>query len=490
MKISESAILLLALFGWTVGQARAAGIEPPVLRLSSDAEPTTLDWGQARASSDRFIASFLMRGLLKYDSGNRPACDLCKSFEVTGDGKALKFVIASGVRWSDGVELEAKHFVDALARGAREEIASVRADGKMGLEIAPKGPLAAFAHRLTTAAAYPVRKELVASGSRAARSDRGEKHASTAVLGPYQLAAWEHGKRVVLEGNPEYTGERPVYRVEFVLGTHAQLLDKFKAGKIDILANPVNEDFAKLPGQKPQVSPYWATRELVFNVRRVQDVGLRRSILRALEREALPAFLRNGERTVTGLIPPGLPGHRELPLVTADPARVAQERAAQPWVELTLLARDVDTDRRVAEWVASQLQRIRVRVKPRIVSAAGYIKELEKGPPSFDLALRVWAFETASPLELLRSFGTGASANRGGWTHVGYDAWLGQLSRASEPAEAAPLIDQLTQLIETKEVAVIPLGYPTQPFILGPRVVSFAITPFGDPDLVRIRLKQ
>src|SRR4051812_45814059 len=47
-----------------------AVIEPPVLRASLDSEPLLLDWNQHRSATDRYIVSFLMRGLLKYDAAN------------------------------------------------------------------------------------------------------------------------------------------------------------------------------------------------------------------------------------------------------------------------------------------------------------------------------------------------------------------------------------------------------------------------------------
>jgi ABC-type oligopeptide transport system substrate-binding subunit len=505
--------LLAAGLCLTHASGRAA-IEPPVLRASLDAEPLTLDWNGFRSSTDRYIVSFLMRGMLKYDAQAHPICDLCKSFQVSADGKVLRFELKPEEQWSDGVPLEAQHFVDSFRRllnpanhfkaagdfreieGSQQQAGAwdpkrlaVRADGKTTLEISLLKPAAVFPHLLTTIASFPIRKELFKNAQ-----DLGEHHAMTAVLGPYQLAAWEHGKRVVIEGNPKFTGPRPVYRVDFVLGPHSQQLAKFKSGKLDILSTPTSEDLMKAPGQKLQVNPYWATRSLVLNVQKkpVSDPGFRRALLYALDREALPGVLRNGERKVTGLIPPGLLGYRQLPLATADPARALKERTqAVPGgklVELSLLVRDLDADRRVAEWISGQLEKIGVRLKTRVAPGGAYFNELEAG--RFDLALTVMSFDIASPLEILRTFETGNALNRGHWTHVGFDALLGQLTREQDASAAASLVDQTTQLVEVKDIAVIPLGYPTQPFMLGKRVVSFAITPFGDPDLVKIQLTQ
>lgn len=509
--------LILAVFcalGAFSRSVAGAGIEPPVLRAALESEPLSLDWNGARTSTDRFLVSFLMRGLLKYDASNKPVCDLCKTFSVSPDGKILRFELNPAEEWSDGVKLEAQHFVDSFRRllspanhfkpaeafrwieGAQQSSKTwdpkklaVRAEGRDQLEIVLSRPQSALPHLLTTSVVYPVRKELLKG-----TGDSGENHASTAVLGPYQLAAWEHGKRVVIEGNPRFKGSRPVYRVDFVLGTHAQLLAKFKAGRLDLLSNPTNEDLMNLPSQRLQVNPYWATRELVLNVSRapMSDGVFRRAILHALNRDSLPAHLRNGERKVTGLVPPGLVGYRDLPLATADLAQAQKERAqAVPGgkpVDLVLLSLDRDADRRVAEWIADRLGQIQVRVKLHGVSSSAFGREIEAG--RHDLVLVTRSLDIASPLELLDPFESSSLHNRGHWANVGFDALLGQLSHEQNPTQAAAFVDQLTQIIEVKDIGVIPLGYPTQPFMLGPRVVSFAITPFGDPDLVKIQLKQ
>jgi peptide/nickel transport system substrate-binding protein len=453
----------------------------------------SLDWNDPRSATDRFIVSFLMRGLLKYDEAAKPVCDLCKSYAPSEDGRTYRFQLDGDAVWSDGEKLDAAQFVESFRRlrslsaaEAYRGIASVRAVARDRLEITLNEPSSTFPHLLTRAASFPIRKEFVRA------KDGGVAMASGPVLGPYQLAAWERGRRIVIEGNPRYAGPRPVYRVDFVLGQHAQLFAKYRAGKVDILANPTTEELVRIPGRLT-VNPYWAYRGLVFNFRRPAggDLALRRAVLYALDRAALPSRLKNGERAVTGLVPPGLAGYRELALATADPARADAERARAAAgsgpADLELLARDTPEERSLVQWLSERLAPIRVRVRARTLGNAAYHRELGSG--NFDAALRTWSFEIASPLDALGAFRTGAAANAGSWTNVAFDALLDRIARERDGPELARLVDQATQLLEVQEVAAIPLGYPTQPFLLGTRVISFAMTPFGDPDLVRIKLR-
>lgn len=474
-----------------------AALEPPVLRLSIETEPLTLDWNESSTESDRFVISFLMRGLLKIDASSKPVCDLCNKFSTDAAGQTLTFELGDW-SWSDGVKLEARHFVDSFERlmgpanRARmpEEfklVSSVRAEapGKLVLKLSKR--VSTLPYLLTTVATFPIRKDLAIGAG-------GEKHAQTAVLGPYILAEWAHGKRIVLEGNPTFRGPRPVYRVELILGDRQAQLAKLRSGRLDILSRPTTTEAMKFPGQKIQVSPFWATRMLLLNHARapISERNFRRAILHSLDRDAIPAQLGSGERRATGLIPPGVLGHRQASLVAADLPLANQEleaamAGAKP-APLKLLARDTETDRKLATWLKTMLSRIKLELSPSFLSPQEYSKNLGAG--EFDLALQVFGFETSDPAEILRAFRTAGPRNPGKWTHVGFDGLLSGIREAATSEEAAGLVEKATQIFEAQEVAAIPLGYPAQSFLLSSRVSSFATTPFGDPDLLRIQLKR
>ncbi|MCM2322376.1 MAG: peptide ABC transporter substrate-binding protein [Oligoflexia bacterium] len=506
-----AAIPLFAVLALFQAYPARSALEPSVLRASLENEPTTLDWNHFRSGTDRFLISFLMRGLLQYDAKLNLVCDLCTSFSVSPDGLTIQFELRPDLTWSDGVPLEARHFVDSFrrlldpvtaSRNAKdfEEISGALQPGtprwdpnKLGVAATDKNSLRItlarssplLLHRLAAIAAFPIRKELLRGPG-----DKGLAHMQSAVLGPYLLAEWKPKKRLVLEGNPEFKGTRPVYRVDFSIGSHAELVDLFRKGRLDVLPNPTTEDMVQVPGQRVQVNySFLATRYMLLNVKRpmMSETKLRRAILYSLDRETLPALMRNGDRKITGLIPPGLVGHRELPLATGDPGRALAERGsgARP-IELKLLFRDVDKQERIARWVAERLEKIQVKTVLVPASGATFRERIKKG--DFDLALLSWAYRTPSPLEMLTLFRTGDEENRSGWTNVGYDGLLDLLLKEQRPAEIAKLVDQMTEILEIKEVPVIPLDYPSRPFLLGKRVKSFAVTPFGDPDLVKIQL--
>ncbi len=448
--------------------------EPPFLQVSVETEPATLDWHRYRSSSDRFIVSFLMRGLMKYSATGQAECDLCLSYQVDATGKNYEFRIAPMERWSDGVPLEAKHFVDSFQRlldsqkhfpaaGPFAIISKVKATGSHTVQIQLKSSKKEFLDLLTLTPSFPIRKDLISN----AKNDRGEKMAQTATLGPYFLAEWDYGKRIVLEGNPFYMGDRPVFRVDLLFGSHQESVARFKEGKLDVLSNPTTEEIMSLSGSKLETRPLWSTRFLSLNTKSgpLQDASMRKAVSYSLERANLSALLKNGERPPLGLLPPGIPGY---PLLTSAPPfdltkAQAERHRAVAWpkeVEVTLLHSDQDTDQKVALWLIEALKKVHIKVSPKKVATRDFFEALAK--QNHDLALVTWIFQTATSEDLSQL--------------------LGQKDGTAS--------SQMAKTAEVDKNAVITLGYPSQSYLLGRRVQSFEVTPYGEPDLVKISLPQ
>lgn len=481
-------------------------MEPPILRVGMPVEPKTLDWQAAATPEDRFFARFLMTGMMRFEEGGAAQCALCTHVDRLQQGRLYRFELKPDVKWSDGVKLEARHFVAAFERlatdprlaGLRRPFAGIRPHGVRALapsrlEIELTRADASFLALMSLPAAFPIR-------GRPPSDPAGQP-----VLGPYIPAAWERGSRLVIEGNPEFSGPRPVYRVDFMFGELSSLSKRFRSGRIDLLTNPTTEQLAALMGEgesnRVQVSPYWATHLLIPRCDRgpLASEDLRRALVAALPRELVPSVLRGGERATTGLMPPGLKGSRSLPLVTQDLERarvlVAAVRASlkdpQAALRLTLLYDgQEEVQKRLSGWITEQLSRIGVDVVA--VAASGAVLKRRMARGEFDLLLSTYAFETGEPLEVLRRFRTTAAENVGRFSQVGFDAFLTQLEHGITEGTRprTQLLEQTLNLLEAQEVGVIPLGYPSLASLLGARVTTFTVTPFGEPDLIRITLAR
>ena len=457
-----------------------AQAEPPVLRLSLDSEPTTLQPQEVRTPSDRFLASFLFRGLTKSDSQGKTACDLCKSFSTSPDGKTWRFELDPEARWSDGLSLEAAHFLPPLARLKAQspfpEKLQASAPNTRVLEIRLEQANSSLPFLLTRPESFPQHPK-----------------SKEVALGPYVLAEWVKKKRLVLEGNPHHKEKRPVFRVEFHFGPRAELAKKFHQGRLDILAQPTTDEVLASKQAKVQVSPSLSVRLITLHTQRepLRDVAFRKALLYALERENLPSLLGSGERSATGVLPFGVAGARTLPIVRKDLPRAQGERGrAVPMdrnVSLQLVTGTSLADEKISTWLADQWKPLKVQVNRKAVGEAELLRTLENG--AFDLVLHTYAFRTSSALDLLARYRTGDPSNSARWTSVAYDSLLNQSLQETSNERMIATLDQLTQFLELAEIPLIPLSFPHSGFLLGPRVSAFAVTPFGDPDLVRISLK-
>jgi ABC-type oligopeptide transport system substrate-binding subunit len=383
-------------------------------------------------------------------------------------------------RWSDGLALESKQFLAPLSRLKAQSPfpaqLQVSAPSAHVLEIRLEQANSSLPFLLTRPESFP----------------EHPKNKDTA-LGPYVLAEWVKKRRLVLEGNPHFKEKRPVFRVEFHFGARSELAKKFNQGRLDILAQPTTDEVLTSKKAKVQVSPSLSVRLVTLHTQKepLRDVAFRKALLYALERESLPSVLGSGERAATGVLPFGVSGARALPLVRKDLSRAQAERGrAVPMdrsVTLSLVTGNSLADEKISSWLAEQWKPLKVRLQRKPVGDAELLRTLESG--AFDLVLHTASLRTSSALDLLARYRTGDPSNAARWTSVAFDSLLNQALQESSQELILQTLDTLTQFLELAEVPSIPLSFPHSGFLLGPRVSTFGVTPFGDPDLVQISLK-
>ena len=99
--------------------SRAGGIIP----MLAHSNPLTFDPHQGANSSDVGSFSPLYSQLVEYNPINPSEIigDLAESWEFSGDGLALTFVLRDGIKWSDGVDFTADDIVFSINRMAEPE---------------------------------------------------------------------------------------------------------------------------------------------------------------------------------------------------------------------------------------------------------------------------------------------------------------------------------------------------------------------------------
>ncbi|MGD2178282.1 MAG: ABC transporter substrate-binding protein, partial [Anaerolineae bacterium] len=289
-----------------------------VLRFALE-EPLTLDPGTAGDDVSTFITGQLFEGLVEVDEDYNVLPAVAARWETDHQGTRYLFHLQEGLRWSDGTRLTASDFeyawkrtldpatgspvahllyaienARALGEGAIKdpERVGVTALDDQTLEVCLEGPTAYFLHLLAHPVAYPVPRCVVEA------QDRLWVDPETLTSnGPYQLLAWQPGKKILLGRNPFYRGRFTgnATRVEFPLFTDfGPVLEAYAAGDLDaismITSDPGTIARARAAhGDELVFTPQLSTWYLVFRVDRppFDDVRVRHAFAHAVDREGL-----------------------------------------------------------------------------------------------------------------------------------------------------------------------------------------------------------
>jgi peptide/nickel transport system substrate-binding protein len=265
--------------------------------------------------------------------GKHVAPLLATRWTLSPNGTEWTFHLRRGVRFHDGTPFDAQAVVFSLTRKRNWMgdtllgiIKKVEAIDPATVRIVTARPYAPFLSNLATYSASIV--------SPAAVQKHGKAFTRNAVgTGPYYLAAWEPGKRTVLERNAGYWGGPPrLSRLVFrVLRDPRERLDALESGAADVGAGFRPEDLP-IVALHPQLRIH---RVLGHNVVYValnttrppfDDVAVRRAANHAVNRPAIVHLLYGGfGRVARGPVPPIIWSHHaKVPSYDFDLARARQ----------------------------------------------------------------------------------------------------------------------------------------------------------------------
>lgn len=152
--------------------------------------------------------------------------------------------------------------------------------------------------------------------------------------GPYYVASYSPGQGAILKRNPNYRGARPhhVEEIDYTVGVGlAPTVAAIEEGDVDFAADGVPSQAAatlakrygpesaaaKAGHQRYFSNPTLTTVYLALNTSRplFSDVWVRRALNYAVDREELAgvgAFLTHSASPTDQLLPPGMPGFRDV----------------------------------------------------------------------------------------------------------------------------------------------------------------------------------
>jgi oligopeptide transport system substrate-binding protein len=333
--------------------------EEPLARLGATlnlpgGEPPTLDPALTQDATSATYIVEIFSGLVSLNQNLEIVPDIADRWELGDDDTTYTFHLRDDVKFHDGKPVTAQDFKYSIERACDPATGSVVADTYLGdiigaqaklrgqadevsgvvviddhtLKITIDSPKAYFLSKLTYPTAFVVDQENV-EGPVQPWTDKPNG------TGPFSLAEYELGLRIVLERNEAYYGtpKPALERVNFVLAGGSAMtmyetgeLDAVPVGLADIErvldpSNPLNEE---LSITLPMLSIYY----IGFNVQKppFDDKKVRQAFNYAIDKDKYVEIVwKEMQLKADGVIPPGMPGHNEnLQGYPYDPEKARQ----------------------------------------------------------------------------------------------------------------------------------------------------------------------
>lgn len=404
--------------------------------------------------------------------------------------------VRSGIRFSDGTLMTARHVADSLTRSTpfRDQATVEARDERV-------------VFRLTRPNA---RFDLVL----ARRFCGVMLESGKAVLGtgPYVPAEDSTPERTRLVSNPHYRKPAAIGEVALQLyppdadGRPSGLIAALEAGEVDFTNMLSREDIAQLKKVRRWTEPGSSTAILYMNTNRsgLDDTRVRRAVALTVDRmEVAKMFFANALAfAASNLLPPML--GRGQDGLTYDPVQARNLLTAagvrKPDRRLTLLLiygprPYLPNPRRVGEYIASQLGKIGLAVDVVPTSSRQeYYARVQRG--EYDFALGGWIADTLDPVDFLQaSLGsesvpsphrkTTEGGNLSRWSSLDTDNLLARLRE--EPRE-----DLRTALLKKigEEAPLVPLIYGATIYAHTWKLKGFKPSPLGKASFAELDLQD
>ncbi len=316
---------------------RAGHAEDKILRIRSYSDLQVLDPAFRLSAPEDDIFTACLVGLI----GGKPGdswewqLDAAESIEQVDDTH-IKFTLKPGIVWSNGFgELTAEDVKFSFERVADPKMDSPYKDDWAALDHVEvtdshSGVIVLknyFAPLWTTTLPEGTCR-LVCKKAVEALPEKKFTTEMPASSGPYVIAEWVPKQKTVLARHPEWKGAAPYYDEIHVLPIEDEKSAElgFEAGDLDFtkisLSSLAKYKTKPPPGskliEKPSLAYVWLGQNVEHPL--LQDIRVRKAIQMAVDVDSVlqAAYFGQAARA-TGIIAPGMPGHRERNLTTYDP---------------------------------------------------------------------------------------------------------------------------------------------------------------------------
>ncbi|MGD9143429.1 MAG: peptide ABC transporter substrate-binding protein [Dehalococcoidia bacterium] len=475
-------------------------------------DPITLDPGlSGEMTSHEYIAQ-IFGGLVRLDDELEIVPDIAERWDISDDSRTYTFHLREDVEFHDGRQVKADDFkysweracnpatgslvaplylgdisgADDVLAGNASEISGVTVVNDYELRVQLDAPLSYFLYKMTYPTAFVVDRYNVADGGSWWRNPNG--------TGPFKLAEWDQGNRLVLERNDRYYGDKArLEMVEFQLwgGVPMRL---YENGEIDVAGVSVSYiDLVTDPSgpfaDQLRIYPELSFSYIGFNTTEppFDDVNVRRAFSHAIDKDKIVSLVfRDLVEKADGILPPGIPGYdASLEGLEFDVDRAKElialsvygDAADLPPITLTTTGYGGEISQSLSAIITQWRENLGVEVEVRMLEPERYLYHLtgEKNE-IFDMG---WIADYPHPQDFLEIlFRTGNESNYGEYSNPAVDARLAEAAVEMDPVRSLEMYREIEWLL-VEDAACLPLWFEENYILVKPYVAGYELNPMG-----------
>ena len=511
----------------TANEAAASG-DTKELAIQVGPTPETIDPALNSSNDGGNMLQHLAEGLLKVDKNGNTVPGLAESYEVSDDGLTYTFKLRKGLKWSDGSDLTAKDFVYSWKRVADPNTAAPYGQdvlGKVkGYEEAAGGNIDALAVSAPDDTTFVV--ELanpvpffdkiaafstlvpVQEATIEANGDAWTLSPETNITaGPYKLAEFTDGDRIVLEKNENYwdkdsiTFDKITYRL---IEDPNAAYTAYNQGEVSMIKSVPSEEIPALKGTEEfHVAPLMGIYYLSFNTTKkpFDNEDVRMALALVIDRDYVANTVMQGTYLPANkMIGPGVSDaapDSSFEKVTeekytkgvgsgdyeADVAKAKELLAkagypdGQGFPTIEYSTNDQGYHKSVAEYLQN-VWKEKLGINTDIAIKEWKVFTADRRAGNYDVARNGWVMDWNDPSNLLNLFVTGSGNNDGKISIPEYDELMEKAATTINVDERFDYLHKAEQLL-LDHAALTPIAYYTDFYLQSTKLKDTWHSPYG-----------
>lgn len=487
--------------------------EKSVIDAAIDADPTTIDPQKGSDMYGNIIIVNTMEPLLRLKDGKKEGTTEIEKagasdYKVSEDGLTYTFTIRDGLKWEDGKPLTAKDYEYGIKRAADPKTGAesafllepiknfksvndpktntpldqlgVKAIDDKTLEIKLEKPTSFFLELVPFRTMYPQRKDIV--------EKYGDKYGSEKEnylgCGPYKIAEWTHGSKIVLEKNDSYWNKDGVKNEKVnlkVMSDPTAVYSAFENNEIARCATRLPEwisKFEKDDSVEKRSVPQPSVEYLTLNHKDklLSNKKIRLALLLALDRKDMNKTIfkgLNGEAeywvpkaiSIEGINYREKAGNpmESIRKANPDPKKLFIEGMKElglgedpSKVNIEFVCTNSPMVKKLGEYIQQNYHKtLGVNIKLEMMEWPVLAGRVNKG--DYQVGYLAWTADYDDPSAMLTLFKSNAGAVNTGWANAEYDSLV---SKAAEAKDVNVSIDDYkkAEQILMDDAVIVPIS--------------------------------